>query len=72
MHQIFNIGQKKKFKWRTKKGYFDEAIQSVFQVLRHWFQYKVPKWIGVINTLQEYVCSSKGKKLEIILIMQVL
>lgn len=44
------------------KDYLDESIQSIFQIVRHWFQYKVPKWIGVINSLQEYACSIKGKK----------
>ena len=34
----------------------DEAIRESFQVLRHWFQYKVPKWLGVMNELQRYVC----------------
>ncbi|MBU3178429.1 DEAD/DEAH box helicase [Clostridium estertheticum] len=38
----------------------DEAIKVVFQTLRHWFQYKVPKWLSVINSLQEYVCKEKG------------
>ncbi|WP_019849375.1 DEAD/DEAH box helicase [Desulfitobacterium sp. PCE1] len=34
----------------------DEAIKDSFQTLRHWFEYKVPKWLTVINSLQEYVC----------------
>ncbi len=42
-----------------KKKILDEAIQSVFQIVRHWFQYKVPKWIGVVNSLQEFVCINK-------------
>lgn len=40
----------------------DESIQSILQVIRHWFQYKVPKWIIVLNSLQEYVCEVKGEK----------
>ena len=46
----------------TKKEILDESIQSIFQIIRHWFQYKIPKWIGVVNSLQEYVCSTNGKK----------
>ncbi len=45
-----------------KKNILDESIHSIFQVVRHWFQYKVPKWIGVINSLQEFVCIKKGKR----------
>jgi len=34
----------------------DKSIQFVFQVMRHWFQYKVPKWLSVVNELQKHVC----------------
>lgn len=44
----------------TEEDLLDEAIRESFQILRHWFQYKVPKWLSVMNTLQEYVCSNKG------------
>lgn len=37
----------------------DEAIKDSFQTLRHWFEYKVPKWLTVVNSLQEYVCHKK-------------
>jgi len=33
-----------------------KSITESFQVLRHWFQYKVPKWLSVMNELQKYVC----------------
>lgn len=48
--------------FEEKKKVLNEAIQVTFQTYRHWFQYKVPKWIGVLNTLQEYMCETKGKK----------
>lgn len=48
--------------FEEQKIVLNEAIQTTFQIFRHWFQYKVPKWIGVINALQEYVCEVKGKK----------
>ncbi len=38
----------------------DEAIRSSFQVLKHWLEYKVPKWLSVINSIQEFVCLEKG------------
>ena len=38
----------------------DEAIMQSFQTLKHWFEYKIPKWLAVINSLQEFVCNEKG------------
>ena len=40
----------------------NEAIKDVFQMLKHWFHYKVPKWINVINELQKYVCEKNNLK----------
>ncbi|WP_426348821.1 DEAD/DEAH box helicase [Alloiococcus sp. CFN-8] len=40
----------------------DKSIQESFQILKHWFQYKVPKWLSVINHLQEFICKKKGVK----------
>lgn len=37
----------------------DEAIQFVFQAMKHWFQYKIPKWLSVMNELQRFVCAEK-------------
>jgi hypothetical protein len=37
-----------------------KSITESFQVLRHWFQYKVPKWLSVMNELQKYVCEENG------------
>lgn len=38
----------------------DEAIRQSFQILKHWFEYKVPKWLSVIDSLQNFVCFEKG------------
>lgn len=38
----------------------DEAIQIVFQAMKHWFQYKVPKWLSVMNELQRFICHERG------------
>lgn len=40
----------------------DEAIRDSFQVLKHWLEYKVPKWLSVINLIQEFVCNESGLK----------
>lgn len=33
----------------------DTASYSILHITRHWFDYKLPKWIIVISNLQEYV-----------------
>lgn len=33
----------------------DTASYSILHISRHWFDYKLPKWINVISNLQEYV-----------------
>ncbi|NHC02398.1 DEAD/DEAH box helicase [Acinetobacter sp. 187] len=38
----------------------DEAIRNSFQILKHWFEYKIPKWLSVIDSLQKFVCSEYG------------
>lgn len=38
----------------------DEAIMQSFQTLKHWFEYKVPKWLSVINSIQQFVCNERG------------
>jgi hypothetical protein len=38
----------------------DDAIRETFQLMKHWFQYKIPKWLSVINELQKFVCAEKG------------
>ncbi len=45
--------------WNDKE-ILDESIRDSFQILRHWFQYKIPKWLLVVNELQRLVCSELG------------
>ena len=45
---------------KSDNDLMDIAIQGVFQILKHWFQYKVPKWLSVINEIQRFVCQEKG------------
>ena len=46
----------------TDDDLYDEAIRTSFNILRHWFQYKVPKWLRTLNSLQEFVCNEKNIK----------
>lgn len=42
------------------KEMLDESIRDSFQILRHWFQYKIPKWLLVVNELQKFVAIELG------------
>ncbi|MGJ1497023.1 DEAD/DEAH box helicase [Sphingobacterium spiritivorum] len=33
----------------------DTATYSILHITRHWFDYKLPKWLSVISNIQEYV-----------------
>lgn len=37
-----------------------KSVTESFKILRHWFQYKVPKWLSVMNELQKYVCEKNN------------
>lgn len=39
----------------------NKSIEEIFNVMRHWFQYKLPKRLRVVNELQKYVCEKQGK-----------
>lgn len=51
-----------RYERKTYKEVIDEAIRDAFQILKHWFHYKVPKWLNVINELQKYVCIKNSLK----------
>ena len=54
------LSRQKVYEGKTENEIYDAAIQNVFQTIRHWMQYKVPKWLSVISELQRFVCEKKG------------
>jgi len=47
---------------KTEIELFDDVIREVFQILRHWFHYKVPKWLNVMNSLiKTCLLQTRGK-----------
>ncbi|MDD2983184.1 MAG: helicase-related protein [Crocinitomicaceae bacterium] len=40
----------------------DLSIQETFQIIKHWFQYKIPKWLSVINEIQSFICAEFGRR----------
>ena len=56
------FSKQKEFINKSENDIYDAAIQNVFQNIKHWMQYKVPKWLSVISELQKFVCTKKGIK----------
>lgn len=50
----------KRYSTKSELEIMEEVIMSNFQIQKHWFQYKIPKWLSVINSIQEFVCNEKG------------
>lgn len=44
---------------KSDEQLLNESIYTIFNILRHWFHYKIPKWLSVINNLQKYICGKK-------------
>lgn len=58
--KVFNYGEK--YSILSEQAILEEAIMTNFQIQKHWFQYKIPKWLSVLNSIQEFVCAEKGLK----------
>jgi late competence protein required for DNA uptake (superfamily II DNA/RNA helicase) len=52
----------KRYNDKTELEIMEEIIMTNFQIQKHWFQYKIPKWLSVINSIQEFVCNEKGMR----------
>lgn len=58
--KMFKYG--KRYAEFSQKDILEEVIMTNFQIQKHWFQYKIPKWLSVLNSIQEFVCAEKGLK----------
>lgn len=45
-----------------KQKRIDVASYAILHINRHWFDYKLPKWLNVISNLQEYVFRKSNMK----------
>ena len=52
--------KQEKNKEKSDKELYNEKIQLISQIVKHWIQYKIPKWLSVMNSLQELVCTEQG------------
>ncbi|MGQ1300701.1 DEAD/DEAH box helicase [Acinetobacter nosocomialis] len=57
---ICSFNKNKEGQRKTDNEILDDAIRESFHILRHWFQYKIPKWLLVLNEMQSFVCSENG------------
>lgn len=39
----------------------DKVIEKVFCFQKNWQQYRAPKWLNVVDSLQKYACNKQGK-----------
>ncbi len=46
-----------RYKSYTDEEIYDDAIRFALQAMKHWFGYKIPKWIQTINKLQKHVAT---------------
>ncbi|MGS4443452.1 hypothetical protein ACKUSX_10475 [Enterobacter roggenkampii] len=56
----YNLSKSGKMNDEKTIKIIDESIKDSFYILRHWFQYKLPKLLSVLNELQTYVCKLFG------------
>lgn len=52
--------KRKKATAEVKCNYYDNAIEEIFHMYRHWFQFTVPKVFRVVDSLQRYACQEMG------------
>ena len=39
----------------------DNVIEKLFAFQKNWQQYRAPKWLNVVDSLQKYICKKHGK-----------
>lgn len=71
-YYLKKLAQEKKYRYSSMREIYrtfpDEAqvlidmvIERVFSFQKNWQQYRAPKWLNVVDSLQKYVCSKNGK-----------
>lgn len=40
----------------------DTTFEVMFKLQKNWFQYKIPKWINVVDSLQKYILNKKQQQ----------
>lgn len=42
------------------RQFADEAVETIFKFQKNWLQYKIPKWLNVVDSLQKYIAAELG------------
>lgn len=42
------------------RQFADEAVETIFRFQKNWLQYKIPKWLNVVDSLQKYIAAELG------------
>lgn len=56
----FNLQQFTRDYPDAARQFADDAIETVFKFHKNWLQYKIPKWLNVVDSLQKYVAKEIG------------
>ncbi len=56
----FSLQEFKKSYPEEAQNISDTAIECIFKFQKNWLQYKIPKWLNVIDSLQKYVAKEMG------------
>lgn len=56
----FNLQQFTRDYPDAARQFADDAIETVFKFQKNWLQYKIPKWLNVVDSLQKYVAKELG------------
>ncbi len=59
-NQITYLSTLEHHKDKSREEIINDAVKFTFQAQRHWFSYKVPKWLLVLDRLQKYVAQKHG------------
>ncbi|MBQ8012582.1 MAG: hypothetical protein IJ265_13610 [Oscillospiraceae bacterium] len=55
LEEEFMLGEFVRDYPKEAREFSDAAIETVFKFQKNWLQYKIPKWLNVLDSLQKYV-----------------
>ncbi len=55
VEEEFKLGEFVRDYPKEAREFSDAAIETIFKFQKNWLQYKIPKWLNVIDSLQKYV-----------------
>ena len=59
-YEDFDVGKFARNHEATYGQIVDKSIEEIFKFQKNWLQYKVPKWLNIIDSLQKYAAKEMG------------